>query len=284
VARVTQGDVVRADGHVVRYADLGDAGGRPVVYCHGAPGSRLDLAAMDADIAASNVRVVAIDRPGYGGSTPRPGRGWTDGVDDVLAVAEHLGLARFAVAGYSSGGPHAVGTAAVLGPRVTRLAVVAGVTDLGWDGATAGYVHDDLATLMAIDDPDAAVAWCEARYGTDGSGMVGAMGELAPPDMRALADPALLQGLLTSMSEAFAQGMVGYAHDMQAEARPWSFDPGTIAAPCTVYHGEQDTIVPVTHARHTAERIPRARLVTWTDDGHLSVQRHLPAVLADLTA
>jgi pimeloyl-ACP methyl ester carboxylesterase len=137
---------------------------------------------------------------------------------------------------------------------------------------------------MAIDDPDAAVAWCEARYGRDGSGMLGGMGELAPPDVQALADPALVQGLLTSMTEAFAQGMVGYAHDMQAEARPWTVDPGTIAAPCTVYHGEQDLIVPVAHARHTAELIPRARLVTWADDGHLSVQRHLPAVLADLAA
>jgi pimeloyl-ACP methyl ester carboxylesterase len=284
VTAVTEGDVVRADGHVIRYADLGDVAGRPVVYCHGAPGSRLDVAAWDADFAANGVRVVAFDRPGYGGSTPRPGRGWLESLDDVLAVVEHLGLTRFAVAGYSSGAPHAVGTAAVLGPRVIRLAVVAGVTDLGWDGAADGYVRDDLATLMAIDDPDAAVAWCEARYGRDGSGLVGGMGELPPPDMRALTDPALLQGLLTSMSEAFVQGMAGYTHDMQAEARRWSFDPGTIAAPCTVYHGEQDTIVPIAHARHTAELIPRARLVTWTDDGHVSVQRHLPAVLADLTA
>ena len=91
-------------------------------------------------------------------------------------------------------------------------------------------------------------------------------------------------GVVTTMAAALAQGVVGYAEDIAAEAHRWTFDPGGITAPTVVYHGVEDTVVPIAHGRHTAELIPGARLTTWPADGHLSLLGHVSTVIADLTA
>ena len=93
------------DGRQLGYADLGPAGGPVVLHQHGAPGSRLELAALEDELVARRVRVLTPDRPGYGGSSPAPGRRLADWPADLAALADHLGVGRFAVTGYSSGGP-----------------------------------------------------------------------------------------------------------------------------------------------------------------------------------
>lgn len=89
------------------------------------------------------MRVVSPDRPGYGRSSPQPGRGFDDWPGDVAALAYHLGIERFAVMGASSGGPYVVACAALLPDRIADAAVVAGVTDMGWPGyeGTRGHTH-----------------------------------------------------------------------------------------------------------------------------------------------
>jgi pimeloyl-ACP methyl ester carboxylesterase len=114
------------------------------------------------------VRVVSTDRPGYGGSSPQAGRGLADWPAHVAALADHLGVERFAVLGASSGGPYAVACAALLPDRVASAGVVCGVTDFGWTGAWDGYPEAE-SELMRIGDEAEAVAWCQARYGHDGS-------------------------------------------------------------------------------------------------------------------
>jgi pimeloyl-ACP methyl ester carboxylesterase len=89
---------------------------------------------------------------------------------------------------------------------------------------------------------------------------------------------------MTTMGEAFRQGVRGYAQDITLQGRPWSFDAGAIVAPVWVLHGEADTLVPVAHARHTAEIIPGARLVTRPDQGHISILTEIPHLAAELVA
>src|SRR5262245_12264798 len=119
------------DRRTLAYTDIGAAhrDAPVVVYFHGAPTSRLDLVAADDALAAAGVRVLSPDRPGYGGSSPDPGRTMLDHVDDVAALADRLGVRSFTVVGLSSGGPYAVAAAAHLPSRVERAVVVAGVTD-----------------------------------------------------------------------------------------------------------------------------------------------------------
>ncbi len=223
-----------------------------------------------------------MDRPGFGGSSSRPGRRLEDAPGDALALADHLGIDRFAIVGYSSGAPNAVATAAAAGDRATALALVAGVTDLEWEPAWAGYVRPAEVELLRLENAAEAVAWCEAHYGADGSGLFAEMSDLGAPDTEALTDEAFVVGLMGTMAEAFRQGVIGYAEDTVAEGKPWRFDPGAVTARTSVHHGEQDRIVPIEHGRHNAQLIPGASFTAWPQHGHLSVRREVPAIVAEL--
>lgn len=272
----------RPDGRTVAYADLGHPDGRPVVFFHGAPSSRLALVAIDGALADAGVRVLAPDRPGFGGSSPLAGRSIADAVDDAAALATALGLDRFAVAGHSSGGPYAVAAAALLGERVTGAVVAAGVTDMSWADARQGYVEVELA-VMDQPDEDAATTEAVRRFGADGGGFLGDSGFAMPaPDTALLDDPIEGAAELDDIIEAFRQGVAGYAQDVWLTGQPWPFDPSAIAVPTHVLHGELDTLVPMAHTRHTADLVPGATLEVIPGAGHLSAIHAFPAAFAAL--
>ena len=150
------------NGRTIAYTDVGatDAGHPTAVYFHGAPTSRLDRVLFDEELASRGVRVLSADRPGYGGSSPQPGRTMSDHVADVVALADHLGVDRFAVAGLSSGGPYAVAAAALAPSRVSAAAVIAGVHRLPVARAPGTGSSRNEAEVMRQPDADAAVAWC----------------------------------------------------------------------------------------------------------------------------
>ena len=270
------------DGRTLAFTDLGDPDGACAFYFHGAPGGRLELADQDDAFGEVGVRVITADRPGYGGSSPHPGRTTADWTADVVELADHLGIDRFAVMGLSSGGPYTVACAALLGDRVSAALIAAGTTDMSWPDARAGYLQSEL-DIMAMDDGAAAVAWCEEQYGADGSGFLGGDLDLGEFDNAFLADDTNLTALLTAMAEAFRQGVVGYAHDITVQGRPWTFDPATVTAPTLVVHGAGDRLVPLAHSEHTARLIPGAELRIIADCGHLGLVPHLPALAREIT-
>lgn len=271
-----------ADGRTLAYTEIGALEGVVAFYFHGAPGGRLELASLDDAFAAVGVRVITADRPGYGGSRPLTGRTTADWADDVSALADHLGVDQFGVMGLSSGGPYTVACAALLGERVIGAIVAAGNTDMSWPGASDGYMQSEL-DIMAMDDEAAAVAWCEEHYGADGSGFFGGEMDLGPVDNAWLSDEANLTSLMAAMGDAFAQGVVGYAHDITVQGRAWTFDPSAIACPTIVAHGADDHLVPRTHSEHTASLIPNAELRVLDGVGHLSLTDHLSVLAAEIT-
>jgi pimeloyl-ACP methyl ester carboxylesterase len=269
------------DKRVFAYTDLGARGrGVPViVYFHGAPTSRLDLVDADAQFEASGVRVLCPDRPGYGRSSPHPGRSMTDHAVDVAAIADRLGIDAFGVVGLSSGGPYAVACAATLGSRVHTATVVAGATDFAWPGAWEGYVADE-CEMMRQPDEEAAVQWCVERYGADGMGFL--RGFLPDVDVDEAVATRGAHGFTASIIEAFRQGVVGYGQDVWVQGRPWSFDPTAITATTRVFHGDADPIVPVAHAEHTASRIPGAALEVWPGETHSGAAARTATVITSL--
>jgi pimeloyl-ACP methyl ester carboxylesterase len=271
-----------ADGRTLAFTDAGAPGGLPILYFHGAPGGRLDVAWMEDAFAAAGVRVVSADRPGYGGSSLSPRRSMSDGPRDIAVLADHLNIDRFAVMGLSSGGPYVAACAALLGDRIVAAASVAGVTDMGWSAAYDEFPDDDEKTIMQIGDEDKALAWCEDRYGTDGARFFDAPLDLSPPDTALFTDEAFMTAIMPTFAEAFRQGVGGFAEDITVQGRAWPFDVASITCAMRVYHGEQDTLVPVSHGRHTAEMIEGSTLVVFPEHGHLSMITEIPHISTDL--
>ena len=138
--------ITTPDGRTLAVAEWGDPDGLPLIAMHGTPGSRISYWEDPTVYARHGLRRLTYDRPGYGDSTRLPGRTVSDVIPDVLAIADALGVERFAVTGGSGGGPHALATAALLGDRVVRC--LCAVSIAPWDsegldwlaGMTAGNV------------------------------------------------------------------------------------------------------------------------------------------------
>jgi pimeloyl-ACP methyl ester carboxylesterase len=269
------------DGRSISFAEYGRASGATVFYFHGAPSSRLDLVGLEQSLVERDVRVVAPDRPGYGGSTPQPGRSLGDWPDDVAAVADHLQLDRFAVMGMSAGGPYAVASAALLPERVVGLGVVCGVTDRGsWPEAWEDFPAERAEVLSSGEE--AVLAWLQESFGLDGSGFPVTAEGLSPPDAALFEDADWVRWMTATINEALGQGLLGWAQDAALSAQPWPFDPGAITVPTWVLHGEQDTFQPIDHGRHTAELISHATFVAYPEHGHLSIDNELPELATHL--
>jgi pimeloyl-ACP methyl ester carboxylesterase len=205
-----------------------------------------------------------------------------DWASDVAALADALGVERFLVAGHSSGGPYAVACASLLQDRVLGAIVLGGVTDMAWPGAWEGYVESE-RQLMRLPDEEAVIAWCVGRFGVDGSGFNEASDfEFSEPDNALFADEQAGPALTSTVTEAFRQGVAGYAQDVFVQGRPWPFEPDRIVAPVHVVHGELDTLMPVAHSRHTSELIPGAALRVLPGHGHVTTVTELPAMASAL--
>lgn len=262
-----------ADGRLVSFVESGPEGGTPVFYLHGLPGSSLEPVAPTRDDEAPSLRLIAVDRPGFGASTPCTHYRLVDHAADIAAVADHLGIGRFSLAGLSMGGLYALASAAELGVRVCRV-VIAGTP----------------ATAL-LDDPLQDVGGTPAAFwqmGRDDAPRLRA--ELAPvvgdTDMLLalmLAGlPATDQGLLTSrdiaphyrrnIGMAIAQGgdtaATTIARELGCILPPWSMRLSDITAPVTIFHGLRDTFVGPVHGRALEAGIPGARLVLCDQDGH----------------
>ena len=278
---MTDTQITLPDGRILAYTDIGDPGGTCVMHFHGAPGSRLLLDSYDNEFAECGLRVVSPDRPGYGGSSPQPGRSMEDWPDDVEALADELGIDQFVVLGSSSGGPYTVASCALLPHRVLGGLVIAGASDMSWHDAHIGYPEVEL-DIMAFADETDAVAYCEERFGQDGSGFFDEDPlDWPEPDEEFLADEEMSEHVVRTMSEAFAQGIAGYAQDMVIQGRPWPFDPTDISCSVRVVHGELDDLSPLAHSRHTAELIPDAEFEIVPGHGHASIMDEFPQLTDD---
>lgn len=280
----------RPDGRVIAYQDSPAPQGTPVLFCHGGPGCRLLGSAVLAQAHAAGLRLVGIDRPGYGGSSPQPGRtiaGWTQ---DAIAVADRLGLERFALLGYSTGGAYAVALASQFPQRVIGAVVAAGVSDLSspQQRASLEAAFPLNKAIWGAGERDAALALATARFGPDGAQFLTPQpgeAELAPSDMAMFADAAWFGGVMEQLTVAFAQGVQGYVDDRLAETDGWvELDLSSVRCPVLVCHGSADNVVPPTHGRHTANIVPGAELKLCDGLGHFSIDSQFVGALSQVLA
>jgi pimeloyl-ACP methyl ester carboxylesterase len=272
------------DGRTVGYLDLGPADGSPVLWCHGGPGSRLEPTQAAGPAAEAGYRLIGVDRPGYGLSTPWPDRSIAGWVPDGLAVLAALGVERTTVVGVSTGGAYALALAAAAPERVNGVIACCALTDMSWPEGRR--LQDTPLTTELWDAPDraTAISLAEARLGPDGSKMLEPQPDapLPPADLALLADPTFLAAMAEAMGGMFAQGVIGYVDDRRADGVGWvSFDVGKVQAPTIVLHGSEDSIVAVAQAHHTAAVVPGARLKIVDGLAHLSIATKIVETLAE---
>jgi len=275
------------DGRRLGYAVVGDPAGRPLLYFHGYPGSRLESRLAVGVAERLGARVIAVDRPGYGLSDFKPGRTLADWPADVVALADSLGLDRFAAVGASGGGPSLLACAALIPQRLSAAGIVCGLGPLKPPGNTDGMALFNRFGLALGRVPGAARAilgTCAPLLRRNPDRLVSRLIALLPePDRSSLASAELRPFLTESFGEAFRQGGRGAAHDLRLYATGWPFDPATIGIEVLAWHGERDTIVPPAMTRYLERTLPRCRATFFPDEGHFSlIQRRLEPIFARL--
>lgn len=274
------------DGRWLAYAEFGDPDGLPVFVFHGVPGSRL-LMSDDRPIAAAGIRMIAVDRPGIGRSGPQPRRRMLDWPADVAALADALGLRRFAVAGGSGGGPYALACAAALPERVTHVVLAASMAPFDRPGALDGFSpFRKFAWWMLLHAPFQrhVTSWMQSRlFRNEPDWMLRRMSRrMAEADREAIADAEVHDVLVIQMREAFRQGWRGTAQDFDVLTRPWGFALADVTTPVDLWQGLDDANVPPAMGRYLAARLPncRARFAAGGHFGQLETMDEILAVLA----
>jgi pimeloyl-ACP methyl ester carboxylesterase len=141
------------DGRMIGYAEYGTEQGKPLFYFHGWPSSRIEFGGYKGDEIAwrLNVHVIAVARPGFGLSSYQPYHRLLDWPKEIAFLADHLGLQRFAILGYSANRPYTLACAYALADRLTAVGVVSGLAPpLSAPGATKGMPTIMLWTTARI--------------------------------------------------------------------------------------------------------------------------------------
>jgi pimeloyl-ACP methyl ester carboxylesterase len=276
------------DGRTLAVEEAGDPAGRPVLVHGGTPNSRHLYPPTAANAAVRGLRLISYDRPGYGGSTPQPGRNVADCAADVRAICSELGIERLAMWGISGGGPHVLACAALLPDLVTAAASLASPAPLDAGGLDW---FDGMGELNAEDvrlflrDREAARAKLESDreeiLATSPADMADALRTLLSPTDAAVLKDALAEFFVYRDHEGLAPGGQGWWDDSVAEASPWGFELSAISVPVLLMHGRHDRFVPFGHGEWLAARIPGVEARLFDHDGHLTLlTNRMPEVLS----
>ncbi|MGB3409899.1 MAG: alpha/beta hydrolase [Microthrixaceae bacterium] len=279
-------------GRSVMIRDTGDLPGPAVLYFHGTPGSRLDVAFGDHVATKLGVRVVSFDRPGYGRSEPSP-FGLTGIAKLGEAIADLLGIERVAAFGWSGGGPFALAAAAVMGNRVSRVGVASGPAPFQQMPGALDMLGDgdrEALSLLPDEPARAAEAFCAGSEGItaaiddEESFMAGVDALFGATDADVLGDPRLRHHLFAMLSEGMRQGFTGVGWDNVAWVGPWDIDVSMVRCPVHLWYGGQDSMMPVEHGRWLADNLADADLVVYDGEGHLGPMRHWSEMLTAITS
>ncbi|MBY8874875.1 alpha/beta hydrolase [Micromonospora sp. PLK6-60] len=268
----TESDLRLPDGATLHVYDTGGADRLAVFWHHGTPNIGAPPAPLFAAADRLGLRWVSYDRPGYGGSTRRPGRDVASAAEYSAAVADALGIDRFAAVGHSGGGPHALAAGALLPDRVVAVVSGAGLAPYGVAGLDwfAGMIPSGQASLRA------ALAGRAAKERFEQSGH-DYDPEFTEADLAALDGAwAWLGGVV---GPAVENGPGGLIDDDLAYVGRWGFDPALLRVPVLLMHGGRDGMVPAAHGRWLAEHIPGASWWRRPDDGHISILDSAEAAL-----
>jgi pimeloyl-ACP methyl ester carboxylesterase len=286
-ARRDEGTIRLRDGRRLAWAQCGDPDGPPVLFHHGIPSCRVGLPGDPDAVLATGVRLVTADRPGIGASDPLPGRSVAGWASDVGELAGELGLERFAVLGFSAGGPYAAACAHQLPELVTAAGLIAPAPPLARRDLARREpdrrVHD-----LALRAPWALRAGLQASVSLAGRSPERAVARLGrgrgDADRRMLARTDVARGAVAGLTACVSAGTGGWVEDIRTRMRPWGFSPARLSVPVTLWQGEEDSFVSRAAFDWWERQLPDCDARLLPGEGHFLMYDHTEDILRSLAA
>jgi pimeloyl-ACP methyl ester carboxylesterase len=281
--------IILSDGRSLAFAEYGDPLGKPIFFFHGMPGSRY-FHPPDEITTRVCVRLICVERPGYGESTFQPGRRILDWPRDIVQLADFLGIQKFAVAGHSGGGPYALACSVSLPDRVTSASIISGVGPIQTLGTKSGKsTANGFGLAVGRFIPWLlwrALIWVfyHRRAADPAADIDRGLGIRPQADEEQISIPEVREVCVQSEVEAFRPGLCGMAWDAHLLTRPWGFHLEDINLPAYLWHGSADSQVPISMARHLAGKIHNSQITICKDEAHLLLFNHWEEILAQITS
>jgi pimeloyl-ACP methyl ester carboxylesterase len=272
-----EGVVTLRDGRRIGFAEYGPPQGRPVLWFHGTPGARRQVPPT-ARVAADerNIRIVALERPGVGASTPHAYDSILDWADDVEECVDQLGIDRFGIVGLSGGGPYVLAVTYRLADRTIAAAVIGGVAPTRGDDAPEGGVVQLTVRFSVL------LEWLQEPLSRGLWALVWGLRPLASQafdlfahfspagDKDVFAAPGMKEMFTDDLLKATRRQFRAPLADLRLFGRHWGFSPRDLAVPIFLWHGDEDYIVPVAHSEHLADLVPGSELRVRVGAAHLA--------------
>ncbi|MHC0038115.1 alpha/beta fold hydrolase [Pseudoneobacillus sp. C159] len=264
------------DGRKIGYIEYGDPNGIPVMFFHGTPGSRLLFLEDDETSKELGIRLISLDRPGFGISTQKPNRTVLDWADDVKEVADHLGIDKFSIIGVSGGGAFAAACAYKLPNRVTTVALVSSTTP--WENGKAPKSEmraNKIAFFLARRLPWLLKASYRAQKKLIHQHPEKFMKQMKEGnkhlhewDRQFLQTEEQLKGTMMHLGEAFRVSVDECVNEPALLTKPWGFSLSDIEIPIDIWHGEEDTMAPTQEIKKIAPTIANCQTHYIPGAGH----------------
>ena len=285
-----EGNVAVGDDRQIGFAEFGDPQGRAIFWLHGTPGARRQIP-VEARVYAETeqIRLIGVDRPGIGSSTPAPVRQRLDFADDLRTIADTLGIDKMAVVGLSGGGPYTLGCAAAMPDRVVAAGVLGGVAPTRGSDANRrradGQRRPRVAPLLehGRDARSSLVATALIRLIKPGRRARADLYAGSPRRPTAAAGPARDSRRCSSTTCSTAAANSWRRRSPTSSCSPGTGVSGSTRSRCPVrwWHGDADHIVPFSHGSMSCRRLPDAELYPLPGESHLAGLGQAEEILHD---
>ena len=275
------------DGRHLAYAEYGDPKGSPIFLFHGTPGSRYFRHPDESIITSLGIRLISPERPGFGLSDFQPDRTLLDWPDDLVVLADVLGLNRFGIIGYSGGGPHAAACALRIPARLSGAAMVSSPSPFNTPDLTAGmiWLNRVLFGLARESYALSRLSWwfLHAAFLRNRDAFMDFVADLSPRSEKAIIrEPDIRAILIDDFAEAHRAGVGAVSWETVLLTRDWGFRPEDITMVVDLWQGDADVRTPVSMGRALAAAIPNSRARFLPGEGHDVVYRHWEDILKSL--
>ncbi len=277
-----------ADGRNLDFLEFGNPIGYPVLYFHGIPASGSEALLVQHGLEQAGLRIVAIDRPGVGRSDFLAGRSFSDWPEDVVSLADHLGLGRFAILGNSGGAAYVLACTIQIPERLTNAVIVSGAWQMNQPEAVQ-YMYKvnrlfwEVASNLTFLLPPMLRGTRISPKVKNEELLARFRRTMHPKDFSIIAEADRLQ-IAKRTKNTGLQQLKGAAHEFRLYAKPNGLEFREIQKKISFFHGGLDKIVPVELVMKMVKRIPGHEMTIYPEETHLSTFcNRIDDVIAALT-